>query len=100
MSMKWALAATALMLAGCGKVADLEPQAGHALPPKPAVAKATPDAAALLRLPTQAAPGRVDELLKKGKPREPDRFDLPPPDGSGQDPTPSTTGPDNADEPK
>ncbi len=87
-----------LVLAGCGKVADLEPKAGHSLPPKAALASTIPDAEDLLELPTYAAPRRVDELNPGGKPREPDRFDLPPPGGSPT--TPSTTGPDNAGEPK
>ena len=54
-----------------------------------------------------AKPKRVDELSKRGEVREPDRFDLPPPDGVAAPPegtaepaTPSTTGPDNEDEPR
>ena len=90
--------ALVMVLAGCGRVADLEPKAGHSLPPKPALASATPDAEKLLELPTYAAPKRVDELNTRGRPREPDRFDLPPPDGS--ETTPSTTGPDTVGEPK
>lgn len=93
----------AAILSGCGKVADLEPAAGHALPQKPALASTTPDANELLRLPPYAAPQRVDELLKKGEKRKPDRFDLPPPDGAAaptENQTPSTTGPDNAGDPK
>ena len=69
------------LLAGCGKVADLKPAAGQALPVKPLMAKTTPDADALLTLPPYAAPERVDELMKKSEPREPDEFDLPPPTG-------------------
>ena len=100
MRVKFAGVAVALLLAGCGKVAGLEPKTGQSLPPKPALAKETPDAEALLQLPPQAAPDRVDELLKRGKPREPDRFDLPPSNGTGEDPTPNTTGPDNVGGPK
>lgn len=100
MTSKFAFIALALALASCGKVAELEPKTGQSLPPKPALATETPDAEALLRLPTQAAPDRVDELLKRGKPREPDRFDLPPASGSSDGPSPSTTGPDNAGDPK
>ena len=98
--MKLRLGSFALFLAvmGCGQVADLEPKAGHSLPPKPALASKTPDAEDLLELPTYAAPKRVDELNTRGRPRQPDRFDLPPPDGS--ETTPSTTGPDNVGEPK
>lgn len=90
--------ALALTLVACGRVSDLEPKAGHSLPPKPAFAAKTPDAEELLELPPYAAPKRVDELNTRGRPREPDRFDLPPPDGS--ETTPSTTGPDNVGEPK
>lgn len=82
MSRKFAWVAAALFLASCGKVADLEPRTGQSLPPKPALAKEAPDAEALLKLPPQAAPQRVDELLKKGEPRKPDRFDLPPATGT------------------
>ena len=97
------IAAAALALASCGKVADLEPQAGKALPQKPALASRPLNAEELLELPPHAAPRRVDELNKKGEVRTADRFDLPPADGSsappppgnGEAPTPSTTGPDN-----
>ena len=55
-----------------------------------------------------AKPKRVDELSKRGEVRQADRFDLPPPDGAAVPPpdgtgdpaTPSTTGPDNEDEPR
>jgi hypothetical protein len=54
-----------------------------------------------------AKPKRVDELSKRGEVRKADRFDLPPPDGAPAPPegtaepaTPSTTGPDNEDEPR
>jgi hypothetical protein len=40
----------------------------------------------LLDLPPQADPRRVDELSKRGERREPDRFDLPPPDGEAVPP--------------
>nr|WP_294848780.1 hypothetical protein [uncultured Sphingomonas sp.] len=68
-------------LAGCGKVADLEPAAGHTLPQKPALAATTPTANELLTLPPYARPDRIDELLKRGEQRQPDRFDMPPPSG-------------------
>ena len=86
--MKVRLAIVALMLAmiGCGRVADLEPQAGKSLPPKPALASRTPTAEELLELPTHADPARVDELNRRGQVREPDRFDLPPPDGEATPP--------------
>ena len=88
----------ALAVASCGSVSDLEPHVGNTLPQKPALAHETPTAEQLLTLPPQAAPHRVDELNRRGAVREVDRFDLPPPDGEG--PTPSTTGPDNEDEPR
>ena len=91
-----------LLVAGCGKVADLKPAPGHALPVKPAMAQTTPTPAELLTPPPYAAPARVDELMKKSTPREVDPFDLPPPSGgeapalpAGSDPTPvsNDTGP-------
>jgi hypothetical protein len=99
------IVALGLALAACGRTADLQPQAGKTLPPKPALASKPLDAAELLALPPQAAPNRVDELNKKGEPRQPDPFDLPPPAGAAVPPpstegaTPGTTGPDNQDEP-
>ena len=97
-----AVAALALMLASCGKVADLQPRTGEALPQKPALASRPLIAEELLDLPPHAAPKRVDELNKRGDVRTADRFDLPPADGSaappppeGGEPAPSTTGPDN-----
>ena len=97
----------ALGVAGCGQVAPLKPAPGQAMPVKPLLASETPSVSELLALPTQAKPKRVDELLTKSQPREPDRFDLPPPDGAAVPPegtddpaTPSTTGPDNEDEPR
>ena len=92
------LAVLALLVASCGSVSDLEPQAGKSLPQKPALASKTPSADELLELPPQAAPRRVDELNRRGAVREVDRFDLPPPDAEPA--TPSTTGPDNEDEPR
>jgi len=97
-----ALIASAVLLAGCGKVAELKPAAGEALPGKPLMARATPTPAQLLTPPTYAAPARIDELMKKSQPREPDEFDLPPPSGgvapalpAGADPQPAAndTGP-------
>lgn len=93
-----ALAMLILATASCGSVSDLEPQAGKSLPQKPALASKTPTADELLELPSQAAPRRVDELNRRGAVREVDRFDLPPPEAEPA--TPSTTGPDNEDEPR
>ena len=96
------LIASVVLLAGCGKVADLKPTAGQSLPVKPLMARTTPTAAELLTPPAYGRPERVDELMKKSQPREPDAFDLPPPSGgvapalpAGADPMPvaNETGP-------
>ena len=71
----------ALLLGGCGKIVGIEPLPGHALPVKPASARTTPTADDLLTPRADAAPQRVDELMKRSAPRKADRFDLPPPDG-------------------
>jgi predicted small lipoprotein YifL len=102
------IAALGLALAACGRVGDLEPAAGKSMPQKPALAARALTADDLLALPPRAKPRRVDELTKRGEVREPDRFDLPPPDGTavplpveaGEPATASTTGPDNQDEPR
>ena len=94
-----------LAIASCGRVSDLQPRAGKSLPPKPALAARALTAEELLELPPHADPKRVDELTKRGEVRQPDRFDLPPPDGEATPPpaaanelaTPSTTGPENRD---
>ena len=99
---------TMVALGACGKVGPLMPAAGQSLPVKPLMARDTPDAAKLLQLPTMAKPERVDELLTKSQPRQPDRFDLPPPDAglaptsadSDSAPVPSTIGPGNVEPPR
>jgi hypothetical protein len=84
-----------VLLAGCGRIAPLEPAPGHSLPIKPAMAATTPTAEELLRMRPDAAPQRIDELLRRSQPRRADRFDLPPPDGgapllpAGATPAPS-----------
>ena len=75
-------------LAGCGRVADLEPAPGKSLPVKPLMAKTTPDAEALLTPPPYARPNRVDELVKRSEPRRADPFDLTPPLGGAAPPPP------------
>ena len=107
MTQRLLIAALGLLLAACGSVSDLKPQAGKSLPQKPALAREPLTAEQLLLLPPMAKPKRVDELSKRGEVRQPDRFDLPPPDGVAAPPegtdepaTPSTTGPDNEDEPR
>ena len=70
--------AAILLLAACGQKAELEPLAGHALPPTPLGAKAQPDSEKLLELDPLAAPPRSVELRKRSEEREDDAFDLPP----------------------
>lgn len=69
---------TVLLLAACGQKADLEPLAGHTLPPAPYGAAAQPDPEKLLELDPLAAPVRSVELRKRSEEREDDPFDLPP----------------------
>ena len=83
--LRFVAAAALLALAGCGKMADLEPPKGQPLPMKPLMARATPTPNELLTPPAYANPDRVDELMKKSTPRQSDPFDLPPP--TGQAPT-------------
>ena len=99
-------AALALALSACGSVSDLEPAPGASLPQKPALAPRALTAEELLTETPFARPARVDELGKRGQPREADRFDLPPPDGTAaaeetaKPASSSVTGPDNAGDPK
>ncbi|MBV9841653.1 MAG: hypothetical protein JOY99_09020 [Sphingomonadaceae bacterium] len=71
--------AAALLLAGCGKVYDLKPAEGHALPAKPAESLKAPTVDQLIAPPSQARPERVDDLLHRSEERRDDKFDLPPP---------------------
>ncbi|MBB3764664.1 LPS translocon maturation chaperone LptM [Sphingomicrobium lutaoense] len=75
------LAAACAALAACGTTGPLKPEKGESLPVKPALADRQPDADDLLTPPPYARPERIDELVKRSTPREPDRFDLPPPEG-------------------
>ena len=81
MTRKLLFLAPLALLAGCGKIAPIEPAPGRSLPVKPLTAATTPTAEELLALRPDAAPQRVDELMKRSTPRKADRFDLPPPDG-------------------
>jgi hypothetical protein len=54
-----------IALAGCGRVSELKPEAGHSLPVKPLLARATPTADELLTPPTYARPDRFSLLLKR-----------------------------------
>ena len=85
------LAGSILALASCGRVGELRPAPGQSLPVKPLLARSTPDAQELLTPPPYARPERVDEIQSRNRPREPNRFDLPPPDG-GKAPVPETQG--------
>ena len=76
--------ATALSLAACGKVGDLEPRTGQSLPPKAYGQTSEQSAEALSTPSVQARPGRSDELLRRSERREDDPFDLAP----GEEPVP------------
>jgi hypothetical protein len=86
MKKRLAIALVSLVVSSCGRVADLQPQAGKSLPQKPALAARALTAEELLQKPTHADPRRVDELSKRGDVRQADRFDLPPPDGEAVPP--------------
>lgn len=97
--LRWTLlSAGALLAAACGKVSPLEPAAGQPLPVKPLLARSTPTAEQLLTPPTYARPERIDELMKRSTPREPDRFDLPPPDGGVAPVLPETEEPSSSEQ--
>ncbi len=85
--------ASVFAFAGCGRVADLRPAAGHSLPVKPLMARTTPTVNELLTAPTYARPDRVDELVKRSQPRPADPFDLPPPTGGSAPKLPAGTDP-------
>ena len=81
--------------AGCGRVAELKPEAGHSLPQKPEMARTVPSVQQLLTPPTYARPDRVDEIVKRSQPRANDPFDLPPPSGGAAPSQPAGTPPSN-----
>jgi hypothetical protein len=70
-----------ILAAGCGRVTELQPAPGQALPVKPLMARTTPTPAELLTPPAYARPVRVDDLVTRSQPRAADPFDLPPPTG-------------------
>src|SRR3982751_5285328 len=88
-----ALVAAVTLLAGCGGGAKLKPAQGQSLPVKPLMARTTPTADMLLTPPPYAKPERVDELMKRSQPRQPDPFDLPPPTGGAAPALPAGTDP-------
>ena len=87
--MKRVVVLGAFLLGACGQMADLQPARGEPLPVKPLLARTTPTAEQLLTPPTNADPGRIDELVK--------RFDLPPPDGGPAPLLPAGTDPEPVD---
>ena len=82
-----------LVLASCGRVTDLKPAKGEALPVKPLMARATPSPNDLLTRPAYAKPDRVDELVKRSEPRPDDPFELPPATGGAAPSQPAGTDP-------
>lgn len=82
-----------LSVAACGRVAELKPAAGKALPVKPLMARATPTPRDLLEVPPYARPVRVDELVRRSQPRPADPFDLPPATGGAAPTLPAGTDP-------
>jgi len=66
------------LLAGCGNVEPLQPEAGQGMPAKPAMAARAPTTEELLTPPSNARPDRQDEGLRRSEEREDDPFDLPP----------------------
>lgn len=76
---KWLGAATlAILLAGCGKVGDLQPAAGQAMPEKAYGQSEVPGAEELSTPSVQTRPGRSDELMRRSERRRDDPFDLAP----------------------
>ena len=85
--------AAILGIAACGRVAELKPAAGKALPVKPLMARVTPTPQDLLAAPPYARPLRVDELVRRSQPRPSDPFDLPPATGGAAPTLPAGTDP-------
>jgi hypothetical protein len=88
------LLASLVTLAGCGRVEQLQPAAGKTLPVKPLMARTTPTAADLLTPPPYARPVRVDDIVTRSAPRQPDPFDLPPPTGGAAPALPGGVSPE------
>lgn len=75
------LAGTALLalaLAACGKVGNLQPKAGQAMPDKAYGQSEVPGAEELSTPSVQTRPGRSDELMRRSERRRDDPFDLAP----------------------
>ena len=67
-----------LMLSACGKVGDLQPKAGQAMPEKAYGQGEVPGAEELSTPSVQTRPGRSDELMRRSERRRDDPFDLAP----------------------
>ena len=67
-------------LGGCGARRELQPLAGHTLPPAPFGREDRPKSDVLLTPPVQAKPQRNIELRSRSEDRQDDAFDLPPED--------------------
>lgn len=67
-----------VLLAACGNMEPLRPQAGEGMPVKPAMAAKAPTTDELLTPPPNARPARQDDGLRRSEEREDDPFDLPP----------------------
>lgn len=75
------IAGTALVvltLSACGKVGDLQPKAGQAMPDKAYGQSEIPGAEELSTPSVQTRPGRSDELMRRSERRRDDPFDLAP----------------------
>ena len=72
------IALLALSLTACGKVGDLEPAAGQAMPAKAYGQSEVPGAEELTTPSVQTRPGRSDELMRRSERRRDDPFDLAP----------------------
>ncbi len=73
-----ALSLVSLAIAGCGKVGELTPQTGKAMPSRAYGQSQEQTATALITPSVQSRPGRSDELLRRSQSRNDDPFDLPP----------------------
>jgi len=73
------LIALPLLLAGCGSRGTLTQAEGQPKPPTPVFASTPPTAEQMLVMPPEAAPARVDDLIRRPEQERPnDPFDLPP----------------------
>lgn len=84
------------LLAGCGKVGELQPKAGQAMPDKAYGQSEPAMAESLTTASVQARPGRSDELMRRSERRRDDPFDLPPGSDNNKDETPPANSEPNA----